>query len=44
MKKFFSTLLALIMLISCMTGLMTASAEDVVAYDGSEVHLLLPTI
>ena len=39
MKKFFSTLLALIMLISCMTGLMTASAEDVVAYDGSEVTI-----
>ena len=39
MKKFFSTLLALIMLITCMTGLMTASAEDVVAYDGSEVTI-----
>ena len=39
MKKFFSTLLALIMLISCMTSLMTASAEDVVAYDGSEVTI-----
>ena len=39
MKKFFSTLLALIMLMTCMTGLMTASAEDVVAYDGSEVTI-----
>ena len=39
MKKFFSTLLALIMLMSCMTGLMTASAEEVVAYDGSEVTI-----
>ena len=39
MKKFFSTLLALIMLMSCMTGLMTASADEVVAYDGSEVTI-----
>ncbi len=40
MKKIFSTLLALIMLMSCMTGMLTtASAEEVVAYDGSEVTI-----
>ncbi|MBQ3155874.1 MAG: extracellular solute-binding protein [Clostridia bacterium] len=38
MKKFFSTLLALIMLMTCMTGLI-AGAEEVPAYDGSEVTI-----
>jgi len=39
MKKLLSTLLALCLLASLMTGMVTASADEIVAYDGSEVTI-----
>ena len=38
MKKLLSTLLALCLLLTSL-GMVTASAEDVVAYDGSDVTI-----
>jgi len=39
MKKLLSTLLALCLLMSLMTGMVSASADEVVAYDGSDVTI-----